>query len=142
MTSNPPKYKAFCEKCDKVIYTLCSDAYGKVSMNQENNITDYHNDIHRIADALEKIAKIFEPSKIVVNEMTDEEKEKLLKSLKEQPLTITSPYIIPNTLSSCENCWWYQYQKSNPNPTITAGDTPCTWCQKMQPTCVSSNKTE
>lgn len=103
-----------------------------------------YNDIHRIANALEELIKIFTPSKIVVNEMTDEQKEKYLKDLKlnTAPTKITlttSPYIMP-TWSDCEHCWWYQQQKANPNPTITFGDTPCTWCPKMQITCTSNSE--
>ena len=104
----------------------------------------YYEDIHRIADALEELVKIFTPSKIVVNEMTDEQKEKYLKlkdselkttHTKINPITI-SPSITPNTWFSCETCGYYQYLKSNPNP--AAGDTPCTWCPKLQPTCTAS----
>lgn len=107
-----------------------------------------YNDMHRIANALEKLAKYFTEDNIIgVMEMTDEEKEKLLKEFKETnhnftPITI-SPSITPNTLptwSDCEHCWWYQQQKANPNPTITIGDTPCTWCPKMQPTCTSTSE--
>ena len=143
LTSNPPQYQAFCKKCNKVIYTLCSNTYGETSMNQD---ADYHNDIHRIADALEELVKIFTLSKIVVNEMTEEQKQKYLKDLELNraptritPITI-SPSITPNTISNmCEGCWWYQQQKANPNPTITVGDTPCTWCPKLQPTCGAMN---
>ena len=64
LPSNPPQYQAFCKKCNKVIYTFCSDLYGITSINQENNFiekdAEYHKDIHRIADALEKIAKSLE----------------------------------------------------------------------------------
>lgn len=105
-----------------------------------------YNDIHRIADALEELVKIFTPSKIVVNEMTDEQKEKYLKDLKLNPsptkitpITI-SPSITPITWFGCEDCWWYQQQKANPNPTITIGDTPCTWCPKMQPNCTCNSE--
>lgn len=55
-----------------------------------------YNDIHRIANALEKIAKIFEPPKIVVNEMNEEEKEKYLEQLKNNK-------IIPNVVGSKPN---------------------------------------
>lgn len=154
LASNPPQYKAFCKKCNKVIYTLCSDVYGITSINQENNFiekdAEYHKDIHRIADALEELVKIFTPSKIVVNEMTDEQKEKYLNDLKTNPsptritpITI-SPSVTPNTWygtwSDCEHCWWYQQQKANPNPTITWGDTPCTWCPKRQPACICNSE--
>ena len=150
LASNPPQYQAFCKNCNKMIYILCSEVYGITSINQEDNTikkdVDYHKDIHRIADALEELVKIFMPSKIVVNEMTDEQKEKYLKlkdsELKTAPTKITpitiSPSITPITWFGCENCWWYQQQKANPNPTITIGDTPCTWCPKLQPTCTAS----
>lgn len=61
LTSIPPQYEAFCKNCNQIIYTLCSNTFGKTSMNPESNIiekdADYRKDIHRIADALEKIAK-------------------------------------------------------------------------------------
>lgn len=105
-----------------------------------------YNDIHRIANALEKLAKYFtEDSIIGVMEMTDEEKEKLLKEFKETnhnftPLTTAPSPSIPLNNYSCENCWWYQQQKTNPNPTITWGDTPCTWCPKRQVTCTCNSE--
>lgn len=151
LTSYPPQYQAFCKNCNRVIYTLCSNTYGKISINPEDNtiikkdVVDYHNDIRRIADALEKLAKYFTEDHIIgVKEMTDEEREKYLKDLKPNtaptkttPITI-SPYITVSNM--CEDCWWYQHLKNNPNPTITVGDTPCTWCSKRQPTCTCTSE--
>ena len=36
---------------------------------------------------------------------------------------------------SCENCSWFQHLKLNPEKQYEVGDTPCTWCPKMQPKC-------
>lgn len=203
LTSYPPKYQAFCKNCNEVFYIFCSDVYGKASINPENNTlkkdADYHNDIHRIADALEKIAKSLDgekkqqqlktiddvkcpycgspdveytfgkasiststngpklhyfckhchmefdaDNKIEVKEMTDEEREKLSKEYIKRHLdlaTAPSPSITLHNFS-CENCWWYQQQKANPNLTMTAGDTPCNWCPKMQITCTSNLSSE
>lgn len=60
LASNPPQFQAFCKKCNEVFYTLCSNAYGEISTNRDE---DYHTDIHRIADALEKIAKSLDGEK-------------------------------------------------------------------------------
>lgn len=134
LASNPPQFRAFCKKCNEVIYTLCSNVYGEISTNQDS---EYHNDIHRIADALEKLAKHFtEDNKIEVKEMTYEEKEKFIK--KHLDLT-TAPSPSITISNMCEGCWYYELQKANPNPTITIGDTPCTWCPKLQPTCEAIN---
>lgn len=149
LTSNPPQYQAFCKNCNRVIYTLCSNTYGKISINQEDGTiikkdADYHNDIHRIADALEKLAKYFTEDHVIgVKEMTDEEKEKLLKEFRKKHLDLTtapSPSIITLHNYSCEDCWWYQHLKNNPNYTVTVGDTPCTWCSKIQPTCTCNSE--
>ena len=148
LTSYPPKYQAFCKNCNEVVYIFCSDVYGKASINPENNTikkdVDYHNDIHRIADALEKLAKYFtEDTKIEVKEMTDEEKEKLLKEYRKRYLDLTTaPFPSPSiTLSNmCEDCWYYQQRKYSNK--IEFGDSPCTWCPKMQVTCTSNLSSE
>ena len=40
------------------------------------------------------------------------------------------------TNGSCEDCLYYQQMKGKDVPYIV-GDTPCTWCRKMQPYCTS-----
>lgn len=41
------------------------------------------------------------------------------------------------TADSCEDCLYYQQTKGKDSIYIV-GDTPCTWCPKMRPTCTSS----
>ena len=125
LTSYPPKYQAFCKKCNKMVYIFCSDVYGKAPINPENNTiekdADYHNDIHRIADALERITKLLESEKTgpIIN-----------------PISI-SPSITPNTWPSCESCWYYQLKNNNK---IEFGDSPCNRCPKMQVTCTANSE--
>ena len=40
--------------------------------------------------------------------------------------------------NSCEECLYYQQMKNNPLKANQVGDTPCTWCPKMRPTCTSN----
>ena len=56
-----------------------------------------YNDIHRIAIALEKIAKLLEPPHIVINEMSEKEKEKCLEKLQ-------NSYTLSSTLPICPHC--------------------------------------
>lgn len=39
------------------------------------------------------------------------------------------------TNNGCEDCLYYIQMKDNPR--LIVGDTPCTWCPKMQPYCTS-----
>ena len=49
-------------------------------------------------------------------------------------------YYTMDKSNSCEDCLYYQQTKNNPdNPGLTVGDTPCTWCKKMQPYCITDN---
>ncbi len=74
---------------------------------------------------------------IKISEMLNIKFEFVYDTISFQPSI--SPYIVLNNGCGCEDCWWYQHLKHNPNPTITAGDTPCTWCHKLQPTCEATN---
>lgn len=55
--------------------------------------------------------------------------------------TLTYPKVIYTTNTSgelsCEDCLYYQKIKLNPEKQYEVGDTPCTWCPKMQPKCIS-----
>ena len=42
---------------------------------------------------------------------------------------------------SCEGCLYYEQQKRNPEMAPVVGDTPCTWCKKRVPTCISGTAT-
>ncbi len=46
-------------------------------------------------------------------------------------------YYTMDTLNSCEDCLYYQQTKDKAR--LTVGDTPCTWCKKMQPYCITDN---
>lgn len=97
----------------------------------------YYHDVHRIAAALEKIAKYFtEDNKIEVKEITDEEKEKSLEKRNIfNPISI-SPSV--NDYFPCEGCSYYQtkhYQRMKNSNKFEFGDCPCNWCPKLQPTC-------
>lgn len=46
-------------------------------------------------------------------------------------------YYTIDTLTSCEDCLYYQQMKDNPR--LTVGDTPCTWCKKRQVYCTTNN---
>ena len=39
--------------------------------------------------------------------------------------------------TGCENCLYYIQKSLNPDSELVAGDTPCTFCPKMMPRCVS-----
>lgn len=59
----------------------------------------------------------------------------------EEVNTLTYPNVIYTTVNSgekgCEDCLYYQEIKLNHEKQYKVGDTPCTWCPKMQPKCTS-----
>lgn len=78
----------------------------------------FYNDIHRIANALEKIAE-------------NTEKEEYNASFPKVEIVPLSDFN-----QSCKGCWYYEYVlKTN---TIPEGDSPCNWCSKMQPYTISN----
>lgn len=50
------------------------------------------------------------------------------------------PSNTPTTITSgdCSDCIYYQQVLNDPSKANQAGDSPCTWCKKMQVTCASS----
>ena len=65
---------------------------------------------------------------------TEEAKNKMFYVDYEHPTTIWDLYS-SRFYASCENCQYFRQLKENPNLTPLVGDTPCTWCPKMQPYC-------
>ena len=126
LASIPPQYEGFCKNCNKVIYTLCSNTYGKASMNQENNITDYRNDIHRIADALEKIAK----------SLDGEKKQQQLKTIDNVRCPHCGSYKISYLLTNpnepdkckCNDCGATWEEKYNTSITTSVAPNACEGC--------------
>lgn len=81
----------------------------------------FYNDIHRIANALEKIAK-----------NTEITRNASFSKVEIVPLSDKTNYFN----QSCKGCWYYEYVlKTN---TIPEGDSPCNWCSKMQPYTISN----
>ena len=101
----------------------------------------YYNDIHRIADAMEKLVKIFTPQIIIPEDKTEE----IAKKIAEKQFTTISPInISPSTLFNtftCEECWYYK-QMRDKYKQIEFGDSPCNTCPKMQVTCTATTNRE
>ena len=130
LASYPPQYQAFCKKCNKLIYIHWSDVYGEISTEQGTSDIvkdeEYRNDIHRIADALEKIAK----------SLDSEKKQQQLKTIDDVRCPHCGSYKISYLLTNpnepdkcrCNDCgvtWEERY-----NISITPSVTPnaCEGC--------------